>query len=376
MNYSIVVPVFNRPLEVADLLESLVKQTYKEFEIVIVEDGSHYKSDRVISRYKDVLNIKYYEKANEGPGLARNYGVDHSSGDYIIILDSDVILPEQYLEVVDRCVNAYDADVFTAPDEAHQSFNEEQKAINFAMTSVLTTGGIRSRKTMMDKHYPRSFNMGMKRSVFQDMGGFSAMRFGEDIELGARLHRMGYHTFVFEDAFVYHKRRSTFTQFFKQVFNSGIARINLYKRYPETLKMVHYLPAFFVLASALFLLSLVVNDLIVKNIPSVKMLIEMQDFVPILSGFMPDIPAIYSVLLKCINFVDVLQNIYLVFFIAYILAIFILSSLKNGILVGLLSVPASLIQIVGYGTGFIKGYWKRCIRKGGEFEAYKDSFYN
>ncbi|MDO4780287.1 MAG: glycosyltransferase [Bacteroides sp.] len=373
MYYSIIIPVYNRPFEVDELLESLTKQTYKDFEVVIVEDGSKYDCKHIVDKYTDRLNIQYHVKENGGPGMARNFGVEKSNGEYMIILDSDVIVPEKYMEAVDRNLYVYKADVFCAPDEADPAFTDEQKAISYAMTSPLTTGGIRNRKRTMDRHYPRSFNMGIRKEVFQKVGGFSKMRFGEDIELGARLYRAGYNTMLFEDAFVYHKRRTHFRQFYKQVYNSGIARINLYKKYPETLKAVHFLPAIFTLSLILWVLSNVFQAVVVNLTMLYYNLfldISIQSF-----SFFREMGYLFN-LFRFLNFIESLQTIYVALLFIYLGAIFVTSAVKNGFVVGLLSVPASLIQLCGYGLGFIKAYWKRCVKKEDEFTAFKNTFYD
>ena len=251
MKYSFIIPVFNRPDEVDELLESLTHQTLRDFEVVVVEDGSDVPCRDVVERYADRLQVHYYDKPNSGPGQTRNYGVERAKGDYVLILDSDVVLPEGYLQAVDHELAATPCDAFGGPDRAHASFSKMQKAINYAMTSFFTTGGIRGGKKKMDKFYPRSFNMGVRRAVYHELGGFSAMRFGEDIDFSTRLIRSGHVSRLFQSAWVWHKRRTDLRKFFKQVHNSGIARIHLTKRHPGTLKAVHMLPAVFTLGCAL-----------------------------------------------------------------------------------------------------------------------------
>lgn len=254
MRYSVIIPVYNRPDEVDELLQSLTVQHFKGFEVVVVEDGSSIPCKGVVDRYADRLNIKYFSKPNSGPGQTRNYGAERSEGEYLIILDSDVILPEGYFDAVEKELTTSPADAFGGPDRAHDSFTDIQKAINYSMTSFFTTGGIRGGKKKMDKFYPRSFNMGVRRGVYEALGGFSKMRFGEDIDFSIRIFKNGYTCRLFPDAWVYHKRRTDLKKFFKQVHNSGIARINLYKKYPDSLKLVHLLPAVFTLGVALLLL--------------------------------------------------------------------------------------------------------------------------
>ena len=261
MKYSFIIPVFNRPDEVDELLDSLTKQSLKDFEVVVVEDGSSVKCDNVVKAYENHLNIKYFLKANSGPGQTRNYGVDRAEGEYVLILDSDVVLPTDYLQAVDAELRRQPCDAFGGPDRAHSSFSLMQKAINYAMTSFFTTGGIRGGKKKLDKFYPRSFNMGVRREVYLALEGFSEMRFGEDIDFSTRIFKGGYSCRLFPEAWVWHKRRTDLKKFFKQVHNSGIARINLTKRHPGTLKAVHLLPAVFTVGCALLVVLTVVAAL-------------------------------------------------------------------------------------------------------------------
>lgn len=235
MRYSFIIPVYNRPEEVDELLNSLTRQTNKNFEVLVVEDGSSVPCKEVVDNYADRLDICYYFKSNSGPGQTRNYGAERGHGEYLIILDSDCILPEGYLAAVESELQQQKADAFGGPDRAHDSFTNIQKAINYAMTSFFTTGGIRGGKKKMDKFYPRSFNMGVRAEVYKALGGFSKMRFGEDIDFSIRIFQGGYACRLFPEAWVWHKRRTDLKKFFKQVHNSGIARINLYKK----LSLIH-----------------------------------------------------------------------------------------------------------------------------------------
>ena len=328
MRYSVIIPVYNRPDEVDELLQSLTMQHFKDFEVVVVEDGSFIPCKEVVERYADRLNIKYFSKPNSGPGQTRNYGAERSEGEYLIILDSDVILPEGYFDAVEKELTTSPADAFGGPDRAHDSFSPTQKAINYAMTSFFTTGGIRGGKKKMDKFYPRSFNMGVRAEVYRALGGFSKMRFGEDIDFSIRIFKGGYRCRLFPEAWVWHKRRTDLKKFFKQVHNSGIARINLYKKYPESLKLVHMLPAVFTVGVVLVLLASLVC-------PWVLLLL-----------------ALFAVI------------------------IFIDSSIQNkSLYIGILSVVAAFIQLTGYGTGFLSAWWKRCVRGKGAFSAFEKNFY-
>ena len=328
MKYSFIIPVYNRPDEVDELLDSLTRQTFRDFEVVVVEDGSVVPCKDIVDKYTDRLSIHYYNKANSGPGQTRNYGVDRANGEYMLILDSDCILPDRYLEAVESELEKQKSDAFGGPDRAHESFTDVQKAINYAMTSFFTTGGIRGGKKKLDKFYPRSFNMGVRKDVYQALGGFSKMRFGEDIDFSIRIFKGGYQCRLFPEAWVWHKRRTDLKKFFKQVHNSGIARINLYKKYPESLKLVHMLPALFTLGVVfLFLASLFWGG-------SLSLLF----------------------LFALIVFVDAsMQN----------------KSLK----IGLLAIAASFIQLTGYGTGFLRAWWKRCVCGKSEFAAFEKNFY-
>lgn len=328
MRYSVIIPVYNRPDEVNELLQSLVEQHYNDFEVIIVEDGSSVPCKTIADAYSDRLTIHYFEKPNSGPGQTRNYGAERSRGEYLLILDSDCIIPPGYFEAIEQELQNKPADAFGGPDRAHSSFSDMQKAINYSMTSFFTTGGIRGGKKKMDKFYPRSFNMGVRRTVYQALGGFSDMRFGEDIDFSIRIFKGGYSCRLFPGAWVYHKRRTDLKKFFKQVHNSGIARINLYKKYPESLKVVHLLPAVFTLGVAFLLIG---------------SLFCLYSLLPIL---------LYAVLV-CID-----------------------SSLQNHSLrIGIYSIAAAFIQLIGYGTGFWRAWWQRCVLGRDTFEAFKKNFY-
>ena len=346
MKYSIIVPVYNRPDEVDELLESLSNQTQKDFEVIIVEDGSVKTCKDVCDKYADILALHYYAKENSGPGQSRNYGAERANGEWLLILDSDVVLPEGYLEAIDKSLLSVSEEIvaFGGPDAAHDSFTPVQKAISYSMTSFFTTGGIRGGKAKLDKFYPRSFNMGIRRDVYQQLGGFTKMRFGEDIDFSYRIVEAGYRPRLFPDAWVWHKRRTDFKKFFRQVYNSGIARINLEKRHPGTMKLVHLLPTVFTVGViALILISAVGRALMHY--------VDRDQFYWMC--FAPWIPIILYSLLICID-----------------------STIKNRSLrVGLLSVPAAFVQLMGYGLGFIESWWKRCVLKQDEFQAFEKTFY-
>ncbi len=323
MDYSIIVPVYNRPEEVDELLESLTQQTLRQpFEVIIVEDGSTRDCEQVCKCYADRLDLKYYKKANSGPGQTRNYGAERASGVFLLILDSDVVLPTGYLAAVDSELRKHPCDAFGGPDASHPSFSRVQKAISYSMTSFFTTGGIRgSSKAKLDHFYPRSFNMGIRRTVYQALNGFSSMRYGEDIDFSIRIIKSGYTSRLFNSAWVWHKRRTNFEQFFRQVYHSGCARVELYKRYPDSLKAVHCLPALFTVVMALC----VVTPLV------------LTPFNILYIGH------------------AMLSLVYL-----YSLIILVDSSIRNrDLAVGALSIPAAFVQLCGYGIGFIRSWFKR-----------------
>ncbi len=409
MRYSVIVPVFNRPDEVDELLDSLTRQTVKDFEVIIVEDGSTKTCKDVCEKYASILDLHYYFKENSGPGQSRNYGAERSKGEYLVILDSDVVLPDRYIENLELRIENYDMlqgmnnngmqgthaqgtnngvqgnhaqgtnnngmqgnhaqgtnnngmqgnhnsqflilnsqlAAFGGPDAAHPSFTPTQKAISYSMTSFFTTGGIRGGKKKLDKFYPRSFNMGIRRDVYMQLGGFTKMRFGEDIDFSYRICEAGYVPQLIPEAWVWHKRRTDFRKFFRQVYNSGIARINLEKRHPGTMKLVHLLPAVFTIGvTALILIAALGRIMMVYGKP--------EDF---RSWYYLVVAALAPLLL-------------------YSLLIFTDSSLKNhSMKVGALSVPAAFIQLMGYGTGFLVSWWKRCVLGKDEFHAFEKNFY-
>ena len=247
LKFSIIVPVYNRPKEIYELLKSLVKQEFKDsFEVIVIEDGSQDSSESIVSSYKDKLSIQYFYKDNSGAGASRNFGMERANGNYFIILDSDVIVPPQYLLEVQKSLQENYTDAFGGPDAAHESFTPLQKAINYSMTSVLTTGGIRGKKKGVGKFQPRSFNLGISKEAFEKTTGFSMMKAGEDIDLTFRLWENKFKTQLIEKAFVYHKRRSTLKQFFKQTFAFGTARPILNRRYPKTAKITYWFPSLFI----------------------------------------------------------------------------------------------------------------------------------
>ncbi len=255
VKYSIVIPVYNRPKEIEELLESLTLQDYTHFEVLIVEDGSTATCEDIAANYSDRLDLRYYFKKNSGQGFSRNYGFERARGDYFIVFDSDCLIPPHYLRAVDTALSYQWLDAYGGPDRADSSFTTVQKAISYSMTSLFTTGGIRGRKNHVGTFHPRSFNMGISRAVYEKTKGYIITRMGEDIEFSIRIIEHGFSTGLIENAFVYHKRRTSLSQFYKQLHFFGRARINISRYYPKELKPVHTFPAFFTLALGTYLIS-------------------------------------------------------------------------------------------------------------------------
>ena len=348
LKYSFVIPVFNRPDEVDELLDSLTRQSLSTFEVVVVEDGSQVPCHDVCARYVGKLDLHYFSKPNSGPGQSRNYGVERARGEYVIILDSDVVVPPGYLQAVDDELKRESCEAFGGPDRAADSFTPTQKAISYSMTSFFTTGGIRGGKKKLDKFYPRSFNMGIRRDVYQWLGGFSKMRFGEDIDFSIRIFKAGLHCRLFPGAWVYHKRRTDFRKFWRQVFNSGIARINLYKKYPDSLKLVHLLPMVFTLG-VVFLALLFVAGLL-------SVLFSLARSERDMGLYMMTFALVPLILYSLLILADSARQ-------------------SHSLKIGLLSVRAAFTQLMGYGCGFLQAWWRRCVRGQDEFAAYEKNFY-
>ena len=245
--YSVIVPVYNRPNEIDELLDSLTKQRFSNFEVLIIEDGSEHDCRAIVENYRSQLDIHYFFKPNSGQGFSRNYGFERAKGDYYIVFDSDCLIPNNYFEVVDNHLDSEDLDAFGGPDKAHSTFTPLQKAISYSMTSPFTTGGIRGNKRHAGSFRPRSFNMGISQEVFERTQGYKITRKGEDIEFSLRIIESGFKTGLIPEAYVYHKRRTNLKQFYKQLHFFGRARINVRKFYPSELKLVHLLPLYFVL---------------------------------------------------------------------------------------------------------------------------------
>ena len=331
MLFSLIIPVYNRSEELSELLESIRKQSFRDFELIVVDDGSKYPCKSVCEEYNE-LTINYIYKENGGPASARNAGARLAKGEYLLFLDSDTLIPDSYFDAILAYLDNDRVDLFGGPDMSDPSFSPLQKAISYTMTSFFTTGGIRGGKKKLGRFIPRSFNMGVRREAFEAVGGFSPMRFGEDMDFSMRLMERGFRSALIPQAAIYHKRRTSLRAFYRQVLNSGRARIELSIRHKGSLKAVHLLPLAFMIGSlALVLLSIMTGSLI---------------------------PA--SLLL------------------AYCLILLIDSSIKEKSLkVGLLSILTAFVQLYAYALGFLDNLFKRCILRGSEVqEIDNERFYS
>lgn len=320
--FSVIVPVYNRIDEVHDLLESLTHQTNKDFDVILVEDGSTEPCEAEAKRYADIIDVKYFYKSNEGRSIARNHGIENASGEYFIFFDSDCVIPENYFSELSKRLKENYTDCFGGPDAAHDSFTDVQKAINYSMTSFLTTGGIRGGKIQMEKFVPRSFNMGYSRKVWEKIGGFREM-FSEDIDMSTRVRQAGFSIQLIREAYVYHKRRTSLPKFCRQTYVFGMSRITLKLLYPGSMKLVHCMPAAFVIGSAAMII--------------LSILWHWYAILPL---------AVYLAAV-------------------WITAIISTRSFK----IGTLAIATSIIQLGAYGCGFIKAYvWKILLGHGRNIE--------
>jgi glycosyltransferase involved in cell wall biosynthesis len=311
MKFSVIIPVFNRPDEIEELLESLTHQTYRDFEVLVIEDGSDRRCGHSVEKFSKQLEIKYYFKENSGQGFSRNYGYERATGDYFVVFDSDCLIPPEYFAVVKKRLESDWLDAYGGPDRADNSFTPTQKAINYAMTSLFTTGGTRGSKKSLGAYHPRSFNMGISREVFQKTGGYILTRMAEDLEFSIRIIKSGFKTGFIEEAFVYHKRRTSFASFFRQIHFFGRGRINLTRYFPEELKYIHAFPLLFTGG------------------------IILMFFLPFLYP-----PLFFTGI---------------IFLFLYLVLIFLDAFQKTRILyVSLLSLFASVILLTAYGTGFAR----------------------
>ena len=316
--FSIIIPVYNRLDEVRDLLDSLSKQTDKDFEVVLVEDGSTLRCDAAVREFEDRVDVKYFYKENEGRSIARNYGMERASGEYFLFFDSDCVIPEHYIATLRKALAERPTDCFGGPDAAHSSFSDTQKAINYSMTSFLTTGGIRGGQVQLEKFVPRTFNMGFSRRVWEKVGGFREM-FSEDIDMSTRIRQAGFSISLIREAYVYHKRRVNMRLFCRQVYVFGMSRITLYLLYPDSLKLVHWLPAVFVMGVAAM-----------------------------------------AVLAAVVSWMWLLP------LAAYLLAVFGCAlAMTKSLKIAALSIVASVVQLGGYGCGFLKAFFTKIILRRG-----------
>lgn len=330
MFFSLIIPVYNRPDEVDELLQSLsLLEFNKNFEVVLIEDGSTIPCETVVEKYNSKLNISYYFKTNSGPGDSRNFGMRKAKGDYFLIFDSDCIIPKQYLTEVEKELENKYVDCFGGPDKALDSFSDIQKAINFAMTSFITTGGIRGGSEKIDKFQPRSFNMGISKIAFEASNGFGNIHPGEDPDLSIRLWNLGFETRLFSQAYVYHKRRIDWDKFSMQVNKFGKARPILNRWYPNHTKLTFYFPSLFIIG------------------------------------------LLFSIVLLIFGF-----NWAIRMYVMYFIAVLLLATLQyKSIKIGLLSIVAVWKQFYGYGTGFLKSYYKIIILKQKPQEAFPELFF-
>ncbi|HCM77962.1 MAG TPA: glycosyltransferase [Cytophagales bacterium] len=311
VRYSIIVPVFNRPQEIEELLESLTHQTYTNFEVLIVEDGSTITCEAVYEKYTNRLNLKYFFKPNSGPGPSRNFGYQQARGEYFVVFDSDCILPPHYFSSVENFLSHTHLDAWGGADRGHEGFTAVQQAMAFTMSSVFTTGGIRGNEKRLGSFQPRSFNMGISKNVFLKTGGFKFDRFAEDIEFSLRMKQSGFRIGYIPEAYVYHKRRTNFKQFFWQVFNFGRGRVLVNRVHSGAVKITHWLPAFYTIG----LLSLLVM-----------------------------LPIDYR--WSALGF-----GVYLLHLLALTISAY---EKTHSLKVTLLVAPAAIVQLVGYGAGFLR----------------------
>lgn len=317
LQFSIIVPVVNRPNEIEELLESLSQQTDRVFETLIMEGPSEQTSDESCKKYSSVLDIKHIKNQIQSRSMRRNLGIETAAGNYLLLFDSDCILPPQYIETLRDCLTRSYVDCFGGPDNAHESFSALQKAVNYSMTSIFTTGGIRGATDKIDKYLPRAFNMGFSKKVYETVGGYDEI-IGEDIDLSMRIKEAGFSVRLIKEAFVYHKRRLSLKKFFRQTYTFGRARIVFSRRHKNSLKILHLLPACFTAGNVLLLLA----GLIFCNL---------WFLTPIL---------------------------------VYVCAIFVDSLRKNRKLsISLLSILTSYIQLFGYGLGFFDEMCTRRVSK-------------
>ena len=326
--FSVIIPVFNRPDEMKEMLDSLLFQSQKDFEVIIIEDGSTHKSDGLVSNYD--LNIKYFFKENTGPGDSRNFGMKQASGDYFLFFDSDCVLPENYFENLNQGLEFLNPDAFGGPDAAHESFSTVQKAINYSMTSFFTTGGIRGGKKQLDNYQPRSFNMGLSRAVYEKVGGFSDIHPGEDPDLSFRIMDAGFKVSLIAEAKVFHKRRINLKLFAMQVYKFGVVRVVLNKWHPKRNKFVYAFPTLFLLGTLAFFVAGIT-----------------------LSGMFLLPLSVFAVMILFEALIS-----------------------TRSLLVSILAIPAAFIQLLGYGYGFLTSWFKLSLLGGDERKVFPRFFFD
>jgi glycosyltransferase involved in cell wall biosynthesis len=331
IQFSIIIPVYNRPDEMKELLDSLVKQTNKDFELVVVEDGSSISSEDLCKSYSDQIQISYYYKENQGPSIARNYGLAKAKGNYYLFFDSDCILPPHYMETIHKELSEDFVDCYGGPDGAMEDFSNFQKAVSYAMTSFFTTGGIRGGKKQVHKFHPRSFNLGFSKKVYENTGGFpvTTMHPGEDMVFAIEVIKRGFETRLVRDAYVFHKRRISFKKFYKQVFGFGKTRYIISKHYPETFKIFFLFPSIFTLGT----IGALIMGIAVHRIFAFPVLL-------------------YATLV-----------------------LFDAISKSKSLKIGFISLAASFVQLFGYGIGFMDAVWKHKILGKDEFGVFGKGFY-
>lgn len=338
LEFSIIIAVYQRADELRELLQSLTFQTDKNFEVVIVDDGSPSSLEKIANEFRSTLNVIYFYKENSGASLSRNFGTQRATGNYFIFLDSDTIIPENYIQIVRKELESNYVDAFGGSDDADDNFSNLQKAINFSMTSFLTTGGIRGGKKVVQKFQPRSFNMGISKNAFEKVGGFGNLRYGEDPDLSMKLWENEFETRLFSDAKVYHKRRTSLKEFAKQVYHFGIARPILNQRHPTYTTLTFWFPSLFTLG---LILSLLIG--------------------------------IFSIV--CRGFICEILWLPLALYLIYFLLIFVFASYRNKSFgVGILSIITTLVQFISYGYGFLLSYWRLQILKQNPQKAFPSHF--
>ncbi|HJX71736.1 MAG TPA: glycosyltransferase [Bacteroidales bacterium] len=328
MYYSVVLPTYGRPGDVEEFLDSLTRQEYNDFEILVVDATADDSVRQVAEKYLDKLKLNFIYKKGLGISESRNLGVKLSKGGFVVFIDSDCVVPPSYFTEIEKYLSLNKVDAFGGPDAASKDFTHSQKAINYVMTSFLTTGGIRGKAKRIGRFEPRSFNMGVSRKAFDAVGGYSGMKVAEDIDLSMRLHQAGFKTALIPDAYVYHKRKANLHKFLVQMFMYGKARIDLFMRHREALKITYLMPLFFLIY--------------------------------LLAG------------LASAFFSKVLFILFLASLIFYALAVFIDSSIQNrSLAAGILSVFAAYGFLVCYGSGLIYNIFRRIVLGKKEIERAK-----